>query len=149
MDTVGHAVDHQQVDEQEREDERQEATQAHPAPRCRRSRLRRPPTRSPGFAAATTDDGLRGRQAGDRHPERRARHVVEPGLVEEGDGLGVAAVLTADAELQVLASGTTALRTDPDQLADARLVDGLERVALQQTRARGRPASSGSRRRPG
>ena len=45
--------------------------------------------------------GLGRRQAGDRHPERRAAHVVQPDLVAERDRLGIAAVLAADAKLDV------------------------------------------------
>ena len=44
-----------------------------------------------------------GLQPRDRHPERRAGDVVEPDLVEEVDRLRVAAVLAADAELEVRA----------------------------------------------
>ena len=40
-----------------------------------------------------------GFQPGDRHPERRAGHVVEADLVEEVDGLRVTAVLAADARV--------------------------------------------------
>src|SRR5688572_1332599 len=42
-----------------------------------------------------------GLEACDRHPERRAAHVVEADLVAEVHGVGVAAVLAADAELEV------------------------------------------------
>ena len=55
-----------------------------------------PPTPTPRI-------GLRRGQPGDRHPERRAGHVVEADLVEQRDRLGVAAVLAADAELEVRA----------------------------------------------
>jgi hypothetical protein len=47
------------------------------------------------------DRGAAGLQARDRHPERRAGHVVEAGVVEEVDRLGVAAVLAADARVEV------------------------------------------------
>jgi O-acetylserine/cysteine efflux transporter len=40
-------------------------------------------------------------EAGDGYPERRAGDVVQPDVVEEVDGGGVAAVLAADAEVQV------------------------------------------------
>src|SRR2546421_11792263 len=73
---------------------------------------------------------LRGRHAGDRHPVRRAAHVVEPGHLEEGDRLGVAAVLAADAELEVRLRLATGPRPQPDQPADARAVDRLERAAV-------------------
>src|SRR5689334_20704608 len=78
------------------------------------------------------DDRLGRGEAGDRHPERAAADVVEADPVEEVDRLGVAAVLAADAELELLVHRTAALGADLDELADARLVDRLERVALQQ-----------------
>src|SRR6202000_893835 len=46
---------------------------------------------------------LCGGEARDQHAERRARDVVQPDLVAEGDRGRIAAVLAADAELQVLA----------------------------------------------
>ena len=42
-----------------------------------------------------------GGQPGDRHPERRTRHVVEARVIADLDRFGIAAVLTADTELQV------------------------------------------------
>jgi hypothetical protein len=47
-----------------------------------------------------TQNGLRGRDAGDRDPVRAAGDVVKPGHVEELDRDRVAAVLAADAELE-------------------------------------------------
>src|SRR5499427_881179 len=47
--------------------------------------------------------GLGGRELGDRHAERRARHVVEPDPVAELDARRIAAVLAADAELELRA----------------------------------------------
>src|SRR5579862_6946649 len=44
---------------------------------------------------------LRRRQAGNRQPVRGARHVIEPDLVAELDRRRVAAVLAADADLQL------------------------------------------------
>src|SRR5690348_10622412 len=41
-----------------------------------------------------------GLQAGDRHAERAAGHVVQAHVVEEVHGVGVAAVLPADAGLE-------------------------------------------------
>src|SRR5205807_2778972 len=46
--------------------------------------------------------GLRGGEPRDRHPERRARDIVEPDLVAEGDRGGISRVLAADAELEVV-----------------------------------------------
>ena len=50
---------------------------------------------------AVADRRLGRGHARDRHAVGRAAHVVEPGHVEEVDRLGVAAVLAADAQLQV------------------------------------------------
>ena len=47
--------------------------------------------------------------------------------MEEVNGIRVAAVLAAHAELQVRARLAALLRCDPDQAADALGVDGLER----------------------
>src|SRR5687768_13122690 len=76
---------------------------------------------------------LGGGQAGDRHPERRAAHVVHPGLVAEHHAVRVAAVLPADAHLQVLPglrlpTGPTLLDAHLDQLTYTVHVDRLERV---------------------
>ena len=48
-----------------------------------------------------SERGVRGGQPGDRDAERRARHVVETDLVAERDRIGIAAVLAADAELEI------------------------------------------------
>src|SRR5512141_1554704 len=57
--------------------------------------------RSPAVAAFRGEGGAAGLQPGDRHPERRAGHVVEADVVEEVHRRGVAAVLAADPEVQV------------------------------------------------
>ena len=44
---------------------------------------------------------LRGGEARDRNPVRRRAHVIEPHLLEEMNRRRVAAVLTANTELQV------------------------------------------------
>src|SRR5690606_20510629 len=74
---------------------------------------------------------LRRRQTGDRHPIRRATDVVEADSMAEIDTGGIAAVLSADAHLQVGAAAASLLHAHPDQFADALLVNGLERVLLQ------------------
>src|SRR5919201_4819334 len=69
---------------------------------------------------------LRGGETGDRHPERGAADVVEADAVEELHRLRLAAVLAADAELEVRpgrAAGRDRLLHDR---ADAGLVDRLE-----------------------
>src|SRR5690606_19467759 len=78
--------------------------------------------------APSGQGGLGGGEAGDRHARGRAAHVVEADLVEELDRGGVAAVLAANAELQVLAGGAATFGGDRNQLADAFLVDAGERI---------------------
>ena len=89
-------------------------------------RLDRPAT----TASASTAWAAARRAIGTRNG--RAAHVVEAGPVEEGDRLGVAAVLAAHAELQRRPGGPAPLGAQAHQLADAVGVDRLERVALQQ-----------------
>src|SRR2546421_360711 len=57
-------------------------------------------------------------------------HLAEPRHVEEGDRVRVAAMLAADAELQVRLGLTARPRRQPDEPPDARLVDRLERRAV-------------------
>ena len=76
------------------------------------------------------DRGLRGRHPGDRHAVRRAAHVVEPGELEEADRVGVAAVLAADAELEVRLGLAAGPGRQPHEPADAGPVDRLERAAV-------------------
>ena len=80
--------------------------------------------------------GLGGRDPGDRHPVRRAADVVEPDRGEEADAVGVAAVLAADAELQIGVGAAAALRRDAHERADARDVDRLERASGRGSAAR-------------
>src|SRR6266704_5157019 len=68
--------------------------------------------------AGVADGGLAGGQTRGRHPERRARHVVEADLVAEADRVGIAPVLAADAEVQVLPAGPALLAGDLHQPAD-------------------------------
>src|SRR3954452_18163837 len=67
----------------------------------------------------------------DRHAVGRTAHVVEPRHLEEPDRLRVAAVLAADAQLEVgvrLAAHPGGQAHEP---ADAELVDRLERAAVE------------------
>src|SRR6202023_3629707 len=73
--------------------------------------------------------GLGRGKARDRHPERRARHVIELDLVAEGDRGGIAAVLAADAEFQVFARLAATLGGDANELADAVAGDRHARTA--------------------
>ena len=77
------------------------------------------------------DLGLGGGETGDGNAERGAGDVVDADRVEELDGLRIAAVLAADAAHQVVAEGTALVHADLHQLADGLLVDGLERVGIQ------------------
>jgi len=63
-------------------------------------------------------------EPGDWHPVGRAGNVVEADLVAEADGGRIAAVLAADAELQVLARAAAALGADAHELAHPLAVDG-------------------------
>src|SRR4051812_25880941 len=83
--------------------------------------------RSPAVAAVRHEHGATGLQSRHRDTERRARHVVEPHVVEEVHRRGVAAVLAADTELEVRLGLTTLLGTDPHQRAHPVDVDRLER----------------------
>src|SRR5690606_19060929 len=67
----------------------------------------------------------------DRDPKRRARHVVEPGLVAELNGARITAVLTADADLQVATSPAPLPGPHLHELPDTVPVEHLERVVLE------------------
>src|SRR6266540_5087960 len=88
------------------------AAAASPVPALRRPR--RPPNRLPAggrpkagllVALAAGKRRLGGREPGDRNPERRAGDVVETQAVTGRDRGGIAAMLAADAHLQVRAGG--------------------------------------------
>src|SRR5262245_60961885 len=64
------------------------------------------------------DRRLGGGEAGDRHAEGRAGHVVEAGLMAEGDGGGIAAMLATNADLEAGARPASALGAQPHELAD-------------------------------
>src|SRR5688572_33050278 len=68
------------------------------------------------------------REARDRDTVGRAADIVQAGAVAELNRLGVAAVLAADADLEVAAGGAAALRADLHQLAHALLVERHEGV---------------------
>src|SRR4051794_1949716 len=79
---------------------------------------------------AVVEHGLRGGHARDRHAVRRAADVVESSHVEEGDRLRVAAVLAADAQLELRLRLAAGPGGEPDEPADAGLVDRLERAPV-------------------
>src|SRR3954449_7762388 len=99
---------------------------------CRLSQQIRAELRPSRGLPAVRQRRVRRRHPRDRHAVRRAAHVVEPGHVEEVDRVGVAAVLTADAELQIRLGLAPGPRGEPDQPADAGLVDRLERTAVDE-----------------
>src|SRR5664279_4337177 len=72
---------------------------------------------------ASEDDGSSRFEPGDWYPERRTGDVVQPDGVEEMDGFGVAAVLTADPELETWLGAPALLGGDLDQPPDAVTVD--------------------------
>ena len=75
--------------------------------------------------------GLRRGEARERDAVRGAAHVVEADLVAELDRARLAAVLAADAELDVRLRLAAALDADAHEVADAFLVEHLERVPLE------------------
>ena len=76
------------------------------------------------------DRSLCGGEAGDGHAERAAGDIVQADLVAELDGHGVAAVLAADAEVNVGVGLATELCSHSNELADADLVKAGEGIAL-------------------
>src|SRR5215467_12706263 len=76
------------------------------------------------------DRCLSGRQPRDGNAERRRADVVEADLLEKLNRVGIAAVLAADAELDVFPRAAPLRNGDLDELADAGLVDRRERVFL-------------------
>src|SRR5665647_2110090 len=78
--------------------------------------------------AALFDGCLRRGKPCHRDAERRAAHVVHAGAVAELDALGIAAVLAADAHLEVGPGAAAPLDAHLHELADALLVEGRERV---------------------
>src|SRR6476659_10290201 len=67
--------------------------------------------------------GLCGSKPRHRHPVGRAGDIVEIDVLAEPDGLGVAAMLAADADLEVGVRPAPALNGNPHKLADG----GIER----------------------
>src|SRR4051812_20646572 len=92
------------------------------------------PIVAPRPASTVRDGRLRGSHARHRHAERRAAHVVEPRHVEEVDRARIAPVLAADPELQVGLRLAPGPRRQPHEPADTRLVDRLERAAVDDLR---------------
>src|SRR5581483_9299972 len=74
---------------------------------------------------------LRRREPCERDAVRRAADVVEPEPVAELDRAWLAAVLAADPDLELRLRSAPALDADAHQVADAFLVERLERVRLE------------------
>jgi len=73
-------------------------------------------------------NGVRGREAGDRHTEGRAAHIVQAGDVAELDRAGLAAVLAADTDFQLRPRLASLAHSHLDELADALPVQHMEGV---------------------
>src|SRR5262245_66214627 len=108
------------------------------APRCACAKypvLRICPPYSPTSTTSSracgvlAERGLGRREAGDGDAERRAGDIVERELVAERDRGRVAAVLAADADLQLGARLAAALDADAHQFAHALAIDGDEGIA--------------------
>ena len=76
------------------------------------------------------DSSLSGGQSGDGHAEGRAGDVVQANLVAELNAHGIAAVLAADAVVQLSAGGLALGDSHLHQLADAGLVQLGEGIVL-------------------
>src|SRR6516162_5581822 len=80
--------------------------------------------------------GLRRGKPRDRHAEGRARYVVEPKFVAEGDRGRIAAVFAANPEFQIWPYLAAPLGSDADQLANAIAVERHERIDWQNSLCR-------------
>ena len=76
------------------------------------------------------DRGLGGGEACDRHPEGGAGHIGEPHVVAELHGRGIAALLTADAQLDIGTGLAAQLTGHLDQTAHAHLIQAGEGIGL-------------------
>src|SRR5690349_19136278 len=98
----------------------------------RRPRLRTGPSPAPRLLLRRRADGsLRRRKPCQRHAERRAAHVAHPRLEAELHAVRVTAVLPADPDLEPRLHGAALVDAHLDELTNAVLVDGLERVSRQ------------------
>src|SRR6266550_1400042 len=75
--------------------------------------------------------GLRGGKPCNRNAIRRAGDVIEPAGSEEADGVRIASMFPADADLEILVGAPAAFRPQLDQLSHAALIDRLERIPGQ------------------
>ena len=88
------------------------------------------PQALPYLLLLVLNGSLRGGEAGDGDTERGAGHIVQTHAVAELHAGGVAAVLAADAEVQVRARRAAELAGHVHELTDAGLVELGERVVL-------------------
>src|SRR6185437_10141071 len=75
--------------------------------------------------------GLRSGQTRGEDAVRRAGHIGESDAVAIRDGLGIAAVFTADAELKIRTDLASSGHAQLNQIAHAFLVDGGKRIILE------------------
>ena len=79
---------------------------------------------------AVLDCSLSGSQTSDGHTEGAAGHVVQTDLVAELHGSGIAAVLTADTEVNIGVGLAAQLSSHSHQLANAGLIQTSEGIVL-------------------
>ena len=88
------------------------------------------PYRDDSLLFLALNGGLRGAQAGDGHPEGAAGDVVQADFVAEFDGGGIAAVLAADAAMQLRIGALAQLHGHFHQLANAHGVQTGEGIGF-------------------
>ena len=80
--------------------------------------------------AGSFNGSLSSGQTSDGNTEGRAADIVQTNIVAELNAGGVTAVLAADAQTQIRVGGAAVSSSHLDQLANADLVQMLERIAL-------------------
>src|SRR5260221_9450522 len=90
-----------------------------------------PPRPAPVDRRSVGDGGLRRGQASDRDPVGGAADVVHPGAMAEGDRTRLAAMLTADPDLEVRPRLPAARDRPENELAHSFLVKSVEGVLRQ------------------
>ena len=94
--------------------------------------VRRPLRRGPRPAQAfSPHNRLRSRQPRNRYPEWRTGHVVEADLLAKGDRRWIAAVLAANAKLDVRPRLPPALRCDLDEFAHTIRIERNEGIGFE------------------
>ena len=77
-----------------------------------------------------SEGGLGGREPCDRNAVGRAAYVIQPDSVTEGHAIGVAAVFTANAQLNIGALSLASFNGDLHEATDTALVDTRERIGV-------------------